>query len=180
MAGDIQRRIQLLVDGDKSGDRTTHVVEVALKAGHVLHDLVLRAGLERHGKEFHHAHRVGQTLEGGTIAFPNTISGRSGFAGGIGHTERLEKRVGHAHEAEVARHEVVDFSTLALHALAGGFEIKVAGAKHDVREQFEELNHGLLAGHGHHGVEDVAGFGHTKVRRSIVHFDALGRCSCLV
>ena len=77
MAGDIQRRIQLLIDGDKGGDRTAHVVEIALKAGHVLHDLVLRAGLERHGKEFHHAHWVGQTLEGGTIAFPIPSAGEA-------------------------------------------------------------------------------------------------------
>ena len=79
MAGDIQRRIQLLIDGDKGGDRTAHVVEIAFKAGHVFHDFILGAGLERHGKEFHHAHRVGQTLEGGTIAVVDNISGAKRF-----------------------------------------------------------------------------------------------------
>ncbi len=180
MAGHIQGCIQLLVDGDEGGDRPADVVEVALKAGHVLHDLVLRAGLERNGEEFHHAHGVSQPLECGTVTLCDAPSRGSGFAGGIGHAKRLKQRVRHAHQAEVACHEVVDFSTLALHALTGGFKIKVAGAKHDVGEQFKELNHGLLAGHGHHGVKDVAGFGHTEVRRGIVHFDALGRCCCLV
>ncbi len=70
--------------------------------------------------------------------------------------------------------KVVDLTTFALHTLAGGFKIKIAGSQDDVGENFEKLNHGRVPRHGHHGVKHIAGFGCSKVRSRIVNLDFTG------
>ena len=80
----------------------------------------------------------------------------------------------------MASDEVVDFSTFALHSLAGSLEIKIPGSQNDVGKNFEELNHGGVSRHGHHGVEHVAGLGHTEIRSGIVHLDFTGGGQVLI
>ena len=42
----------------------------------------------------------------------------------------------------------------------------------NVQKEFEELNHGLLTWHGHHGMENVAGFSDTEVGSGIIHLNS--------
>ena len=76
--------------------------------------------------------------------------------------------------------EVVNLATFALHTLAGGFKIKIAGSQNDVRENFEKLNHGRVPRHGHHGVKYIAGLGYTEVRSRIVNLDFTGGWRVLI
>ena len=65
------------------------------------------------------------------------------------------KRVGHGHEAEVAGHEVVQFTALTQHAGTGFHEIEVTGLKHEVRQLTKEGHEGILPTHGQHGMKTV-------------------------
>ena len=71
----------------------------------------------------------------------------------------------------MARNEVVDFTAFALHTFAGCLKIKIPRTKNDVRKEFEELDHGVLPRHGHHGVKGVGRRCHTEVGCCLIHFD---------
>ena len=110
----------------------------------------------RDGQEFHHSHGVGQFLELFTLSCVNVAERRAAlFAAGVWKTKRLQQRVRHAHESEMAGNEIVNLPAFALHAFACGLEIKISRAQNDVREEFKELNHGLLFWHGHHSMKGV-------------------------
>ena len=79
MAGDIKRSIQFLVHRYERIERACHVAEHALKRIEVRKHLILRTGLVSHSKEFHHAHRVGQALQGHAMGIVDGAHSSTGF-----------------------------------------------------------------------------------------------------
>ena len=117
--------------------------------------LVLSAGFVGDREQAHQAHRIRQALEGIALSSGNRDASFARIAFRIVLSKEGAKRVAHGHEAEVARHEVVQFTALTRHANAGFHEIEVTGLKHEVRQLTEEGHEGILPTHGQHGMKTV-------------------------
>ena len=117
--------------------------------------LVLSASFVGDREQAHQAHRIRKALEGIALGSGDRDASFTGVAFRILLAKEGAEWVGHGHEAEVAGHEVVQFTALTRHANTGFHEIEVTGLKDEVRQLAEEGHEGILPAHGQHGMKTV-------------------------